>query len=70
MPEEVFSGQGPEFEGELFSELCKSFDMSKISTSPHRPSTKGMVERYHQTLNQVLGKVVRDGVIGTCTFLR
>ena len=60
IPEEIISDQGPEFEGELFTELCRSFNIDKLRTSPYRPSTNGMVERYHRTLNQMLGKVVSD----------
>ena len=60
IPEEIISDQWPEFEGELFIELCKSFNINKFRTSPYRPSTNGMVERYHRTLNQMLGKVVSD----------
>ena len=55
MPDEVITYQGAEFEGELFTELCKSLNVSKLRTSPYRPSTNGMVERYHRTLNQMLG---------------
>ena len=55
MPEEVISDQGAEFEGELFTELCKSLNAGKLRTSPYRPSTNEMVERYHRTLNQMLG---------------
>ena len=47
MPEEVISDQGAEFEGELFTELRKSLNVSKLRASPYRPSTNGMVERYH-----------------------
>ena len=59
IPEEIISDQGPEFEGELFTELCRS-NIDKLRTSPYRPSMNGMVERYHRTLNQMLGKVVSD----------
>ena len=58
MPEEVISDQGAEFEGELFTELCKSLNVRKLRTSPYRPTTNGIVERYHRTLSQMLGKVV------------
>ena len=60
MPEEIISDQGAEFEVELFTELCKSLNVSKLRTSPYRPSTNGMIERYQRTLNQMLGKVVDE----------
>ena len=39
LPEEIICNQGTEFEGELFTELCKSLNISKLRTSPYRPST-------------------------------
>ena len=52
--------QGAEFEDELYTELCKSLSVSKLRTNPYRPSTNGMVVRYHRTLNKMLGKVVGE----------
>ena len=60
MPDEIIGDQRTEFQGELFTELCKSFNISKLRTRPYRPSTNGMVERYHRTLNQMLGKIVSE----------
>ena len=60
IPEEIIGDQGREFEGELFIDLCRSFNINKLRTSPYRPWTNGMVERYHWTLNQMMGKVVSD----------
>ena len=60
MPKEIISDQGTEFEGELFIDLCKSLDISKLRTSPYWPSTNGMVKRYHRTLNQMFEKVVSE----------
>ena len=60
IPKEIISDQEPEFEGALFTELCRSFNIDKLRTSSYRPSTKRMVEMYDRTLNQMLGKVVSD----------
>ena len=60
MAEELLIDQGPEFGGELFLELCKALDIRKIRTSPYRTSINGMIERFHRTLNQMLGKVVNE----------
>jgi len=35
-------------------------DIDKLHTTPYKPSTNGVVERFHRTLNSVLGKVVSD----------
>jgi len=59
MPKRLVSDQGPEFESQLFQELCKHMGIEKIRTSPYKPSTNGCVERFHRTLNSMLGKVVQ-----------
>jgi transposase InsO family protein len=58
MPMRLLSDQGAEFGSVLFQELCWYMDIWKIRTSPYRPSTNGMVERLHRTLNSTLAKVV------------
>ena len=60
MPEDIISDKGTEFEGELFTKLYKSLNINKLRISPYRPSTNGMVERYHRTLNQMFGKVISE----------
>jgi transposase InsO family protein len=59
-PKQLLSDQGPEFEGELFSELMKWMDIDKIRCSPYRPSTNSACERFHRTLNSMLGKAVKE----------
>ena len=61
MPEELLSDQDPEFESELIAEWCKALGVRKIRTSPYRPTTNGMLERFHRTLNQMIGKVASEG---------
>jgi len=62
MPLRLLSDQGAEFESELFQELCRHMAIAKIRTSPYRPSTNGMVERLHRTMNSMLAKVIDTGV--------
>ena len=61
MPEKLLSDQGPEYESELVAEWCKALGIRKIRTSPYRPTINGMLERFHRTLNQMIGKVVSEG---------
>jgi len=35
-------------------------EIEKLLKTPYKPSTNGTVERYHRTLNSVLGKVVME----------
>jgi hypothetical protein len=58
MPLRILSDQGPEFESNLFQELCRWMGIEKVRTTPYKPSTNGMVERYHRTLNSILAKII------------
>jgi len=60
VPLQLLSDSGREFESALFSELCQWMCIDKIRTTAYRPSTNGMVERYHRTLNSILGKIIRE----------
>jgi hypothetical protein len=60
VPIRLLSDQGPEFESALMAELCRSYGIEKIRTSSYKPSTNGAIERFHRTLNSMLGKVVAE----------
>jgi len=60
MVKRILTDQGTEFESDLFKELCSRMEIDKIRTSPYKPSTNGCVERFHRTLNAMLGKVVQE----------
>jgi len=55
---QLLTDRGPEFEGQLFTELCKWMDIDKIRTMAHRAATYGLVERFHRTLKAILGKII------------
>lgn len=57
-PRQILTDQGPCFEAALFRELCQALQIDKIRTSAYKPSTNITVERFHRTLNSMLGKVV------------
>ena len=59
-PYRILRDQGPNFEGQLFKELCKTLGIAKIRTSPYKPSTNGITERFHQTLNSMIAKCVKE----------
>ena len=59
-PDQILSDQGPEFESALLAELCQELHIDKVRTSPYKASTNGAVERFHRTLNGMLGKVVSE----------
>jgi len=59
-PLQLLSDRGSEFESQLFSQLMKWMEIDKLRTTAYQPSTNGAVERFHRTLNTMLGKVVSD----------
>ena len=59
-PNQILSDQGPEFDSILMAKICKELRIDKVRTSPYKASTNGAVERFHRTLNAMLGKVVSD----------
>ena len=59
-PSQLLSDRGPEFESELFSQVMQWMEIDKLRTTAYKPSTNGIVERFHRTLNSMLGKVVSE----------
>ena len=44
----------------MMAEVCKLSDITKLKTSPDKPSTN-QVERFHKTMNAILAKTVSEG---------
>ena len=61
VPGELHSDQGREFEAEVFRECCQLWGVKKTRTTPLRPQSDGMVERFNRTLGQELAKYCREG---------
>ena len=53
MPRRFLTDQGAEFDGRLFSELCRLMEIDKVRMVPYKPSINGIVERFHKTLNSM-----------------
>ena len=58
VPREILTDQGINFMSELLQELHKLLGIKSIHTSPYHPQTDGLVERFNQTLKQMLKKVL------------
>ena len=58
VPREILTDQGTNFMSELLQELHKLLGIKSICTSPYHPQTDSLVERFSQTLKQMLKRVL------------
>ena len=58
-PLSILSDQGKEVDGRIMNEICNLFGITKLHTTPYKPSTN-QVERFHRTMNSILAKTVSD----------
>lgn len=59
-PLQILTDQGRNFEGQVFTEMCRVLEVDKVRTSTYHPQCNWMIERFHRTLNAMLGKVVEE----------
>ncbi len=60
IPEEILMDQGTNFTSRLMGQLNRQLGITAIRTSPYHPQTDGLVERFNQTLKNMLRKFVAD----------
>ena len=60
IPKELLTDQGTNFTSALLKELYKMLGVQPIQTTPYHPQTDGLVERFNQTLKQMLRKVIDE----------
>ena len=56
----VLSDWGANFMSSIIDEMCKLLSVKKLWTMPYHPQTNGLVERSHQTIMQMIGKLGED----------
>ena len=60
IPMELLSDQGPELQSNIMQELCTLLEIDKLKTTSYHPQNNGGIERFHRSLNQLLGRVVQE----------
>ena len=53
----ILSDQGANFMSSIIDEMCKLLGMGKLWTMPYHPQMNRLVERSHQTIMQMIGKL-------------
>ena len=56
----LLSDWGANFMSSSINEMCKILGMKKLRTMPYHPQTNGLVERSHQTILRMIGKLGED----------
>ena len=59
-PARLLSDWGANFMSSIIDKMCKLLGMEKVQTTPYHPQTNGLVERSHQTIMQIIGKLGED----------
>ena len=60
VPKQIPTDQGKNFDSHLFHRLCELLDIEKTRTSPFRAQSDGQVERWNQTVQQMLKSFIND----------
>ena len=59
-PARIHSDRGPNFESALMQQLCETYGITKSRTTPYHPAGNGGVERFNQTLLNMLRSLDGD----------
>ena len=59
-PASFLSNQGVNFMSSIIDEMCKLLGMKKLWTMPYHPQMNGLMDRSHQTIMQMIGKLEED----------
>ena len=60
VPIAILTDQGKEVDGQLMREVCRLLEINKLRTTSYKASTNAAVERFHRTLNSMIGRMVDE----------
>ncbi|XP_067293545.1 uncharacterized protein [Pseudorasbora parva] len=60
IPAEILTDQGTPFMSRLMADLCRLLQVKQLRTTVYHPQTDGLVERFNQTLKQMLRRVAAE----------
>uniref|UniRef100_A0A9J7ZV28 Gypsy retrotransposon integrase-like protein 1 n=1 Tax=Cyprinus carpio carpio TaxID=630221 RepID=A0A9J7ZV28_CYPCA len=60
LPSEILTDQGTPFMSRLMADLCRLLRVKQLRTTVYHPQTDGLVERFNQTLKQMLRHVAAE----------
>ena len=60
IPREILTDQGTNFTSWLLAEVYRLLHVKGLRTSPYHPQTDGLVERFNQTLKEMLRKTASE----------
>ncbi len=60
IPAEILTDQGTPFMSRLMADLCRLLRVKQLRTTVYHPQTDGLVERFNQTLKQMLRRVAAE----------
>ena len=59
-PARLLSDRGTSFTSSIIQELCGILSIQQLWTTPYHPQANGLVERLHQTIMHMIGKLGED----------
>jgi len=59
-PLALLTDNAGELDGRLIQEICQLLEIDKQRTSFYRPQTNSVAERFHATLNSMMGRMISD----------
>ena len=59
-PISLLTDNAGELDGHLMKEICQLLEIDKQRTSFYRPETNSVAERFHATLNSMMGRMISE----------